>query len=87
MMDVATALCNTARSFILGEAERVLRSGGCWCCRMPRGGELGSPLDPGQPSLAVTRGATANGSPVMDVGQVISVPRVQAHKPQTHYLW
>lgn len=54
---------------------------------MPRGGELGSPLDPGQPGLAVTRGATANGSPVMDVGQVISVPREQAHKPRTHYLW
>ena len=54
---------------------------------MPRGGELGSPLDPVQPVSAVTRGATANGSPVMDVEQVISVPREQAHKPRTHYLW
>lgn len=32
-MDVVTAQRNIMRTFILGEAEWILHSGGCWCCQ------------------------------------------------------
>lgn len=32
-MDVGTTRCSIIRTFILGEAEWILHSRGCWCCR------------------------------------------------------